>query len=101
MPTSISVHSGDWKLIRLFHQGENFKHDYLLYNLKWDINEHNNLAKVYPNKILELDKLIEKHIIDTKAIVPIPNPKFDIIKYKPENIGKQNGGIKGEKLEIN
>ncbi|TMM30620.1 sulfatase [Polaribacter aestuariivivens] len=101
LPTSISVHSDDWKLIRLFHQGNNFKHDYLLYNLKWDISEHNNLAKTYPKKVAELDKLIEKHLKDTKAIVPIPNPKFDPTRYKPENIGKQNGGLKGKKLEIN
>ena len=101
LPTSISVHSEDWKLIRLFHQGKDFKHDYLLYNLKWDISEHNNLAKTYPKKVKELDALIEKHIKDTKALVPIPNPKFDPKKYKPENIGKQNGGLRGKKLVIN
>ncbi|WP_299665969.1 sulfatase [uncultured Polaribacter sp.] len=101
LPTSISVHAEDWKLIRLFHQGDNFKHDYLLYNLKWDVSEHNNLVKVYPKKVAALDKLIEKHIKETKAIVPIPNSKFDVSKYKPENIGKQNGGLKGKKLEIN
>ena len=101
LPTSISVHSGDWKLIRLFHQGKDFKHDYLLYNLKWDISEHNNLAKTYPQKVAQLDQLITKHIKETKAIVPIPNPNFDLKKYKPENIGKQNGGLRGKKLEIN
>lgn len=101
LPTSISVHSGDWKLIRLFHQGKDFAHDYLLYNLKWDISEHNNLAKVYPEKIKQLDTLIEQHIKNTSAIIPIPNPNFKPGKYKPENIGKQNGGLKGKKLEIN
>lgn len=101
LPVSVSVHSGDWKLIRLFHQGKDFAHDYLLYNLKWDISEHNNLAKVYPQKVQELDLLIEQHLVETKAVVPIINPKFDKAKYKPENIGKQNGGLKGEKLEIN
>lgn len=101
LPASISVHSGNWKLIRLFHQGNNFEHDFLLYNLKWDISEHNNLAKTYPNKVKELDALIEKHIQNSNALVPIINPKFDKNKYKPENIGKQNGGLKGKKLEIN
>ena len=65
------------------------------------MSEHNNLAKVYPEKVTELDKLIEKHIQDTKAIIPIQNPKFDITKYRPENVGKQLKGLKGEKLEIN
>jgi len=72
-----------------------------LYNLRWDISEHNNLSKTYPKKVIELDKLITKHIKDTKAVVPVPNPNFDITKYKPENIGIQPGGLKGKKLEIN
>ena len=101
LPTAMSVHSGDWKLIRLFYQGNDFEHDYLLFNLKWDVSEHNNIAKVYPEKVAELDKLIEQHIQDTKALIPIKNPKFDIAKYKPENIGKQLKGLKGNKLEIN
>lgn len=101
LPASVSIHFGNWKLIRLFHQGQNFKHDYLLYNLKWDVSEHNNLAKVYPKKVVELDRLIEQHLKDTKAVIPIINPRFDPAKYKPENIGKQNGGLKGKKLEIN
>lgn len=101
LPTSISVHSGDWKLIRLFHQGKNFAHEYLLYNLKWDISEHNNLSKVYPDKVKELDALIENHIQDTNAVIPIPNPNFKLGKYKPEKIGKQIGGLRGKKLEIN
>ena len=101
LPTSISVHSGDWKLIRLFHQGKDFTHQYLLYNLKWDISEHNNLAEAYPQKVKALDSLIEQHIKETKAIIPVPNPTFNKSKHKPENIGKQKGGLRGKKLEIN
>jgi arylsulfatase A-like enzyme len=102
LPASVAVHSGDWKLIRLFYQGKNFKHDYLLYNLKWDIGEHNNLAKLYPEKVTELDKIIETHIKASHAIIPIPNPQFDPSKYAPENIGVQIGGYKGaKKIEIN
>lgn len=101
LPTSISVHSDDWKLIRLFHQGKNFKHDYLLYNLKWDISEHNNLAKKYPDKVVQLDSLIQKHIKNTNAIVPIVNKNFNLTKYKPENVGKQINGLRGKKLQIN
>ncbi len=42
----------------------------------------------------ELDALIEKYLTDAHAVVPLPNPKFDPSKYKPENIGKQPGGLK-------
>jgi arylsulfatase A-like enzyme len=102
IPAAVSVHSGDWKLIRMFHQGNNQEHDYLLYNLKWDIGEHNPLNNIYPDKIKELDKIIEKHLNDAKAVVPVKNPNFDPSKYHPENIGIQKGGYKGaKKLEIN
>lgn len=102
LPASISVHLGDWKLIRLFYQGKDFKHDYLLYNLKWDIGEHNDLSDVYPEKITELDKIIEDHIKESNAVVPVPNTQFDPAKYAPENIGIQKGGYKGvKKMEIN
>ena len=42
LPPSMAVHSGDWKLIRLFHQGEDGAHDYRLYNLAEDIGERNS-----------------------------------------------------------
>lgn len=31
--------------------------------------------------------LIEMHIAETNAVVPMPNPKFDPALYKPELIG--------------
>ncbi|SOE23185.1 Arylsulfatase A [Spirosomataceae bacterium TFI 002] len=102
LPPAISIHAGNWKLIRLFHQGENLNHDYLLYNLEWDIGQHNNLAEMYPEKITELDKLIEDKIKVSNSILLIPNPKFDQTKYARERIGIQQGGYKGvNKIEIN
>lgn len=94
LPPSVMVHSGDWKLIRLFHQGEDGAHDYRLYDLSKDIGERNDLSKQNPERVRELDKLIQNHIDDTKAIVPVPNPKFDPSKYKPETTGVQPGGLK-------
>ena len=101
LPPSVAMHSGDWKLIRLFHQGEDQKHDYRLYNLDWDIGETNNLAKQYPEKVQELDRLIEAHLKDAKAVVPMPNPAFDPDQYRPERIGVQAGGLKNaKKIEV-
>ncbi|WP_124981037.1 sulfatase [Nonlabens xiamenensis] len=101
LPTSVAIHKDNWKLIRLFHQGPNFEHEYLLYQLEWDISEHNNLASVYPEKVKELDALIQKYLDASHAVVPVPNPNFNPEKYKPENIGKQKGGLRGKKIEIN
>lgn len=102
LPPSISIRVGNWKLIRLFHQGKDFKHDYQLYNLKWDIGEHNNLSNLYPEKVTELDELIEKKIEESQALVPKPNPNFDSEKYAPELIGVQPKGYKMKnRIEVN
>lgn len=91
LPGNISVHYGEWKLIRIFHNGENGEHAYCLFNIKHDISETRNLASFYPEKVRELDKLIEEFLIKTNAVTPKPNPKFDIKQYKPQYIGVQGG----------
>lgn len=87
LPPALSVHSGDWKLIRLFHQGEEGAHAYRLYNLARDISEKEDLAGRYPEKVKQLDRMMEDYIQEAKTVVPQPNPKFDPAKYQPERIG--------------
>ena len=94
LPPSISVHSGDWKLIRLFHQGNNGAHDYRLYNLREDLGETLDLSDQQPERLKELDALIEAHITDTRGVIPRPNPRFDPSKSTPKQIGVQPGGLK-------
>ena len=94
LPPSMSVHHGDWKMIRTFHYGEDGKHEYRLYNLREDIGENNNLAAVHPEKVKELDKLIEDYIAGADVVVPLPNPNFDPAKFDPSQIGVQAGGLK-------
>jgi len=87
LPPSMAIHAGDWKLIRLFHQGENGAHDYLLYNLAEDIGEKKNLAELHPEKVSRLDRIMEQYIRRAKTVVPQPNLRFDRSKYQPEKIG--------------
>jgi arylsulfatase A-like enzyme len=94
LPPAAAVHLGDWKLIRLFHQGAQGAHDYRLYHLKDDIGETCDLAGKHPGKVAELDALVEAHLRDAGAVVPVPNPAFDPAKYRPEDIGIQKGGLK-------
>ena len=47
-----------------------------LYNLADDIGETTNLAKVMPDKVAELDALIDAFIKDTGALAPKPNPAY-------------------------
>ena len=89
LPPSVSVHRDDWKLIRIFHGGDHGAHRHLLFNLRDDLGERNNLAAQKPELVAELDALIEGFLLDTKAVVPVPNPAFDPAKHRPELEGKQ------------
>lgn len=88
LPPAVSVHRGDWKLIRLFHGGESNQHRWKLFDLKNDIGETNNLAAEKPELVKELDGLIEQFLVDTNAVRPIPNPAFDPNKYDLAMEGK-------------
>ena len=88
LPPAVSAHSGDWKLIRLFHAGAKGAHRHLLFNLKEDLGEKQNLAAREPERVRELDALIETFLRDTKAVVPLPNPAFDPSKYRLEDEGR-------------
>ncbi len=101
LPPSVCVHEGDWKLIRLFFQGENGAHRWLLYNLANDLGEKQNLADKEPERVQRMDALIEKFLVDTKAVQPIRNPAFDPAKYDPSKEGqaKPKSWISGGRLQ--
>jgi len=99
LPPAVSVHRGDWKLIRIFHGGENGAHRHLLFNLREDLGEKNNLAGERPELVAELDALIEKFLADTKAVVPAPNPAFNPAAYHRENEGRQKAKTKAAATE--
>lgn len=71
------VRKGDWKLIRFYETCEEFPNEFELYNLRKDIGETNNLAGHMPEKVRELDALIERFLGETGAAVPRPNPNYD------------------------
>ena len=94
LPPSMSVHVGDWKLIRTFYYGEDNAHEYRLYNLQDDIGESNNLATNHSAKVRELDGLIDAYIKEVDVVLPAVNPNFDPDAFRPEKIGVQAGGLK-------
>ena len=63
-----AVREGDWKLIRLFHDGRDRRHRYELYNLKEDVGERNNLATEHPECVRKMDAMIESFLKDTKPL---------------------------------
>jgi hypothetical protein len=66
----------------------------MLYNLKDDLSETNNLATRFPDRVKQMDQLIEEYLKSAQAVLPIPNPAFDPSKYHPELIGVQVGNGK-------
>ncbi len=75
-PPGVSVRQGDWKLIRWYLTSPDFPRRHELYNLAEDISEKTDLASQMPDKVAELDALLERFLKDTKAVVPIPNPAY-------------------------
>lgn len=93
LPPAVSVHYDGWKLIRIFHGGDNGQHRYKLFNLSDDIGESKNLAADFPDRVRSLDAMIESFLKDTNAVQPLPNRAFDVAKYRPELEGQ--GTLKG------
>jgi len=73
---AVSVRQGDWKLIRRFEPHPKYPEVRELYNLKNDIGEMNNLAAKMPEKVQELDDLIDDFVERTGALYPQPNPNY-------------------------
>jgi arylsulfatase A-like enzyme len=94
LPPSMAVHHGKWKLIRIFHHGENGAHQFRLYDLENDIGETRNLAAEQPETVQRLDALIDDFIVEAEVVVPTANPNFDLAQFDASKIGVQAGGLK-------
>jgi arylsulfatase A-like enzyme len=70
--------SGDFKLLRWF--GNPSTHE--LYNLRDDFSEANDLATKMPDKVKELDALIDGFLHNTGAAYPRPNPAYKPVVAK-------------------
>lgn len=98
LPPAVAVTGDQWKLIRLFYEGENGAHAYRLYDLKNDTSESHDLSAEQPDRVKALDALIEKFLTDTKAVVPKPNPNYNPKAPAPKPASK-NKGAKGKTTE--
>ena len=72
------VRSGKFKLLRWF--GNPSTHE--LYNLREDLSEAHDLATKMPDKVKELDALIDGFLKDTGATYPRPNPAYKTVAAK-------------------
>ena len=67
-----AVREGDWKLIEWYEDGK-----LELFNLKKDIGEKSDLAKLHPDKVKTLATQLANWRKDTGAKMPMTNKKFD------------------------
>ena len=72
------VRSGDFKLLRWF--GNPATHE--LFNLREDISESKDLANQMPDKVKELESLIDGFLQDTGAAFPLLNPAYKPVAVK-------------------
>jgi len=89
------VRQGDWKLIRFYGEAPDRGHGYELYNLREDIGEQNNLAAQMPEKVAVMDRLIESHLKNTGAMVPIKNPRYTA----PKSGWQASGNVQSEQRD--
>jgi len=73
---STYVRKGEWKLIKHYCDNEDQTHRFELFNLHTDIGEMINLASTFPERVEEMNLLIEQHLADTQGIFPVANPDY-------------------------
>jgi arylsulfatase A-like enzyme len=102
LPPSVTVTQDGWKLIRAFHYGNSKGHLYQLYNLSTDPSESVNLADVRTDKVIELDALIDGHLIESEAITPRINPNYrkGTFDYDQIGIAREAFQLPEEKIQI-
>lgn len=71
---SSAIRAGDWKLVEFFLDGGKIE----LYNLKTDPGETNDLARVEPEKAMQLKRTLQAWQQKSNAAIPqIENPNYD------------------------
>jgi arylsulfatase A-like enzyme len=71
----VAVRAGDWKLIRWFDPTPQMQ-PHELYNLREDLGESNNLTSREPERVKQLNAMIDRFLNDTDALAPKPNPNY-------------------------
>jgi arylsulfatase A-like enzyme len=100
LPPGISVIQREWKLIRIFHDGENTAHRHLLFNLKNDLGETTDLAERHPEQVKTMVAILDKHLADTAAVVPKPNPAWRKTTENPSWTASKGTALKTEENRL-
>lgn len=75
-PPSSYVRQGDWKLIRFYADNPDQSDRLELYNLAQNIGETCDVSAENPEKTAHLNALLDQWLVQSGAVVPIPNPNY-------------------------
>ena len=83
---STAMWSGNYKMIKVYGEGENREPEYQLFNLKTDISEKNNIANLNTKILNKMIRGMSSYLRDVNALLPVKNPKYKNVINK--NLGK-------------
>ena len=70
------IRDGDLKLIRFYARADDGSDELELYDLSQDPGERHNLAKEKPEVASKLNDLLQRCLMENKAVIPTLNPDF-------------------------
>jgi len=73
---SSAVRDGQWKLIRFYADADDQSDRFELYDLANDVGETRDLAAAQPDRVRQLEALLEHFLEETHAVLPAPNPAY-------------------------
>ena len=76
LPGASFVRSGDFKLARIYGGEDDGSDKYVLYNIKEDIGETQDLAAKMPEKTKALKKTLNTWLTKSGTLIPQPNPSY-------------------------
>ncbi|MCH2208982.1 MAG: sulfatase [Lentisphaerales bacterium] len=72
------IRLGDYKLIRMYGGNADRSDKYILYNVKNDIGEADDISAQFPEKTAELKKKLNSWLKETGTLIPKPNPAYKL-----------------------
>ena len=86
-----AIRHGDYKLLQFYETGER-----MLFNLKTDLAERNDIAKTNPEITADLGNRLKSYLAAVGAAMPKPNPEYkpgdEPVRKKGDKGGKKKGG---------
>lgn len=86
-----AIRLGDYKLLEFYETGER-----MLFNLKTDLAERNDISQTNPQITADLSKRLKAYLTTVGAAMPAPNPNYkpgeEPVRKKGNKGGKKKGG---------